>query len=246
MNQQLPIIALDFGTMEELKVFLELFPKGETLNLKVGMEMFYLNGPELVRELVAAGHQIFLDLKLHDIPNTVKRSMTILAQLGVTMVNVHAAGGTPMLQAAREGLLAGTPAGSKPPLLIAVTQLTSTTEALVAQEQLSRVNLADSVAHYAQVTAEAGLEGVVCSPLEAGGVKSALGREFLTVTPGIRLASNDVKADDQHRIATPARAAALGSDFIVVGRPITLAADPVAAYRQIAVEWQAAKTQAKS
>ena len=112
MNQQLPIIALDFGTMEELQAFLELFPKGETLNLKVGMEMFYLNGPELVRELVAAGHQIFLDLKLHDIPNTVKRSMTILAQLGVAMVNVHAAGGTPMLQAAREGLLAGTPAGA--------------------------------------------------------------------------------------------------------------------------------------
>lgn len=241
MDRHLPIIALDFSTVSQLREFLTQFPKGEALNLKVGMEMYYMSGPELVRELVAAGHHIFLDLKLHDIPNTVKRSMSVLAQLGVSMVNVHAVGGSTMLKAAREGLDAGTPEGAKAPLLIAVTQLTSTTESQVLEEQLSSVSLAESVKQYAKTTAEAGLDGVVCSPLEAAEIKAAHGASFLTVTPGIRLASNDVTQDDQYRIATPERAAAIGSDYIVVGRPITRAEHPVSTYRQITTAWQTAK-----
>lgn len=241
MDSKLPIIALDFAKVEELREFLALFPTGETLNLKVGMEMYYLNGPELVRELVAAGHKLFLDLKLHDIPNTVKRSMTVLAQLGVSMVNVHAMGGSTMLEAAREGLIAGSPSGAKAPLLIAVTQLTSTTQEQVADEQLSRVSLEESVMQYAKTTAAAGLDGVVCSPLEAGQIKEAFGKDFLTITPGIRLATNDVSQDDQYRIATPERAAEIGSDYIVVGRPITRADQPLEAYRQVTQAWQAAK-----
>lgn len=241
MESKLPIIALDFATVNELREFLALFPEGEALNLKVGMEMYYMNGPELIRELVAAGHKLFLDLKLHDIPNTVKRSMSILAQLGVSMVNVHAMGGSSMLEAARDGLIAGTPAGIKPPLLIAVTQLTSTTQTQVKDEQLSRVTLDASVLHYAATTAAAGLDGVVCSPLEAAEIKQALGQNFLTVTPGIRLASNQVTQDDQYRIATPEKAAAIGSDYIVVGRPITRAHKPLETYRQLTHAWQIAK-----
>ncbi|MGO4939415.1 orotidine-5'-phosphate decarboxylase [Fundicoccus sp. Sow4_D5] len=246
MDSKLPIIALDFATVNELHEFLTLFPTGETLNLKVGMEMYYMNGPELVRELVAAGHKLFLDLKLHDIPNTVKRSMSILAQLGVSMVNVHAMGGSSMLEAAKEGLVAGTPAGAETPLLIAVTQLTSTTEAQVLNEQLSRVSLNESVSQYAKTTAAAGLDGVVCSPLEAAQIKAALGKNFLTVTPGIRLASNEVTQDDQYRIATPEKAAAIGSDYIVVGRPITRAQKPLETYRQLTQAWQAAKTKGEA
>lgn len=244
MDGKLPIIALDFATVEELREFLNLFPKGETLNLKIGMEMYYMNGPELVRELVAAGHKLFLDLKLHDIPNTVKRSMAVLAQLGVSMVNVHAMGGSKMLEAAKEGLLAGSPstAGAQAPLLIAVTQLTSTTQEQVLEEQLSRVSLEESVSQYAQTTAAAGLDGVVCSPHEAAAIKAKLGQAFLTVTPGIRLASQAISQDDQHRIATPELAAAMGSDYIVVGRPITRADKPLATYRQLTQAWQAAKT----
>lgn len=241
MDGKLPIIALDFSTVNELRDFLKLFPAGETLNLKIGMEMYYMSGPELVRELVAAGHKLFLDLKLHDIPNTVKRSMSVLAQLGVSMINVHAMGGSTMMQAAREGLAAGTPSGAKTPLLIAVTQLTSTTEAQVQDEQLSRVSLDESVMQYAQTTAAVGLDGVVCSPLEVAEIKAAIGQSFLTITPGIRLATNDVTQDDQYRIATPEKAAAIGSDYIVVGRPITQAKDPLTSYRQITQAWQAAK-----
>lgn len=241
MDGKLPIIALDFSTVNELRDFLKLFPAGETLNLKVGMEVYYMSGPELVRELVAAGHKLFLDLKLHDIPNTVKRSMSILAQLGVSMINVHAMGGSPMMQAAREGLAAGTPSGAQTPMLIAVTQLTSTTEAQVQGEQLSRVNLDESVMHYAQTTAAAGLDGIVCSPLEVAKIKTIIPQAFLTVTPGIRLATNEVTQDDQYRIATPEKAAAIGSDYIVVGRPITQAKDPLTSYRQITQAWQDAK-----
>ena len=240
MNPNKPIIALDFATVEELIDFIALFPE-ESLNLKIGMEMYYMTGPALVKQLIDQGHDIFLDLKLHDIPNTVKRSMSMLATLGISMVNVHAMGGSIMMEAARQGLEEGTPEGRERPILLAVTQLTSTTQQQVNDEQLSQTPIDESVLHYASLTAKTGLDGVVCSPLETADIKTLLGQEFLTVTPGIRLTTEEISGDDKYRIATPSQAAQYGSDYIVVGRPITRAKDPVKAYQFIARQWQQAR-----
>lgn len=230
-----PIIALDFSTLSQVTQFLDQF-KGESLFVKVGMELFYQNGPEIVTSLKQLGHDVFLDLKLHDIPNTVQRSMKGIAAMGVDMINVHAAGGKNMMEAAMEGLLSGTPTGHQPPKMIAVTQLTSTTQAMMQQDQLIPVSLMESVLHYAKLTQSAGLDGVVCSALEAKSIKEVTGNEFLCVTPGIRLAGSTV--GDQKRIATPDSARESGSSMIVVGRPITQAEDPVAAYHAIKEQWQ--------
>ena len=226
------IIACDFSSKEAVLDFLGRFPEGEKPFVKIGMELFYGEGPQIVRELKARGHRIFLDLKLHDIPNTVRKAMAVLTRLDVDLVNVHAAGTIEMMRAAREGLTR--PDGSRP-LLIAVTQLTSTDEARMQQELLIRTGLGRAIIHYAQNAKEAGLDGVVCSPLEAAMVKAQCGADFLAVTPGIRFA--DAAADDQRRITTPAQARTLGSDYIVVGRPITAAADPVAAWRRCVDEF---------
>lgn len=222
-----PIIALDFSTRTQVEEFLSKFD--EPLFVKVGMELFYQEGPELVRSIKAMGHQIFLDLKLHDIPNTVESAMRGLAKLGVDMTNVHAAGGMDMMKAAKRGLEGS---GTQ---LIAVTQLTSTDEAGMHEDQLIYVSLEESVLHYAKQAKRAGLDGVVCSVMEAGAIEQACGKDFLKVTPGIRLA--DGNADDQKRIATPAKARLQGSTHIVVGRAITTSDDPAASYRQITNEW---------
>jgi orotidine-5'-phosphate decarboxylase len=229
------IIALDFPGLKETKQFLEPFA-GETLFVKVGMELYYQCGPSIISLLKEKGHHIFLDLKLHDIPNTVKRAMTVLASLQVDLVNVHAAGGTLMMQAAIEGLEAGTLSGKKRPHCIAVTQLTSTSEKQMNEEQLIQTALSDSVLHYAKLAKQSGLDGVVCSPHEAGKIHAEVATDFLTVTPGIRLASST--SDDQKRIATPENARNLGSDMIVVGRPITASPDPFSAYKQILQAWE--------
>ena len=221
------IIACDFPDRETTLAFLDRFQGGRKPFVKIGMELFYGAGPEIVREIKARGHRIFLDLKLHDIPNTVKKAMQVLSALDVDMVNVHAAGTVAMMRAALEGL---TRADGTRPLLIAVTQLTSTSEEVLHRELLVSSSMNDTIAQYAQNAREAGLDGVVCSPLEAARVKEACGKDFLTVTPGIRFAG--AATDDQVRITTPARARELGSDFIVVGRPITAAEDPVAAYQR--------------
>lgn len=236
-----PIIALDFPDQAAVKTFLAQFPQEMRLYVKVGMELFYSAGPDIVRFLVTAGHDVFLDLKLHDIPHTVEQSMRVLAGLGVRLTNVHAAGGVAMMQAAQAGLIAGTPAGKLPPQLIAVTQLTSTSEQQMQQEQLVNTSLINSVTHLAQLTQQAGLAGVVCSALEAQQIKQATSPDFLCITPGIRLATN--RTDDQQRVVTPTAAATYGSDRLVVGRPITQAADPVSAYRQIKQLWEAAHDQ---
>ena len=207
----------------------------EPLYVKVGMELYYQNGPYVVDRIKSLGHKIFLDLKLHDIPNTVHRAMKGLAGLGIDMVNVHAAGGVKMMAAAKEGLIAGTPAGMEIPKLIAVTQLTSTSQIKMQQEQLIPTTLLESVLHYAQLTHSAGLDGVVCSPLEAKAIKEATTSQFLTVTPGIRLEHS--QQDDQIRIMTPRLANKSGADYIVVGRPITLADDPVDQYMKIKHQW---------
>ncbi|WP_270993133.1 orotidine-5'-phosphate decarboxylase [Listeria seeligeri] len=230
-----PIIALDFQTYQEVETFLAKF-SGEALSVKVGMELFYSNGPMIVEKIKQQNHEIFLDLKLHDIPNTVKSAMTGLAKMGVDMVNVHAAGGKKMMEYAREGLEIGA-TGGKRPLLIAVTQLTSTSEADMHEEQLVKASLLESVIHYSDLTKQAGLDGVVCSALEAEEIKLRNGADFLRVTPGIRLASD--AADDQIRVVTPEKARLIGSSHIVVGRSITRAADPVAAYNQVLKEWNA-------
>ena len=196
------------------------------------MELYYGAGNEIVREIKRRGHKIFLDLKLHDIPNTVRKAMKVLSALDVDMTNVHAAGTVEMMRAALEGLTR--PDGTRP-LLIAVTQLTSTSEEAMQKQLLINAGINDTIAHYARNAREAGLDGVVCSPLESALVKEACGKDFITVTPGIRFA--DAAADDQVRITTPARAREIGSDFIVVGRPITAAADPVAAYRRCVKEF---------
>ena len=231
MNKDV-IIACDFPDRETTLAFLDRFRDGRKPFVKIGMELFYGAGPDIVREIKARGHRIFLDLKLHDIPNTVKKAMKVLSALDVDMVNVHAAGTVAMMKAALEGL---TRADGTRPLLIAVTQLTSTSEETMQKELLIGAGINDTIVKYAQNAREAGLDGVVCSPLEAAMVKAACGDGFLTVTPGIRFA--DAAADDQVRITTPARAREIGSDFIVVGRPITAAPDPVAAYQRCLKEF---------
>ena len=222
MNRDV-IIACDFKDQADTLAFLDKFQEEKPF-VKIGMELFYGEGPDIVRAIKDRGHKIFLDLKLHDIPNTVHKAMKNLARLGVDMTNVHAAGTIDMMRAAKEGL-------GEDALLIAVTQLTSTTEERMQRELLIGAPIADTVAHYARNTKEAGLNGVVCSPLEAALVKEACGRDFITVTPGIRFADGDV--GDQKRIMTPALARETGTEFIVVGRPITQAADAVAAYRRV-------------
>lgn len=220
------IIACDFPSWEKTKEFLDLF-QDEKPFLKIGMQLFYAEGPQAVREIKARGHKIFLDLKLHDIPNTVKKAMRSLSQLDIDMCNVHAAGTIEMMKAALEGLTR--PDGSRP-LLIAVTQLTSTDEETLHSELLIGKSMDETVMHYAKNAKKAGLDGIVCSPLEAAKVKQVCGDSFLTITPGVRFEGGDV--GDQKRVTTPAKANEIGSDFIVMGRPITQAADPVAAYRQ--------------
>lgn len=221
------IIALDFNHSKETFEFLDTFQNLHPF-VKIGMELFYAEGPTMVRDLKQRGHKVFLDLKLHDIPNTVRKSMRVLAGLGVDICNLHAAGTGAMMRAALEGLTEGSTSGQRP-LLVAVTQLTSTSEEVMQQELLIAKPIEETVRHYAMNAQSAGLDGVVCSPLESGLVKAACGANFLTITPGIRFAG--AAGDDQSRITTPARARELGSDFIVVGRPITQAADPVEAYR---------------
>ena len=225
------IIALDFDSKEKTLVFLDRFTEEKPF-VKIGMELYYAEGPAIVREIKARGHKIFLDLKLHDIPNTVKKAMSVLRELDVDMTNLHAAGTKAMMEAALEGLTR--PDGTRP-LLIAVTQLTSTSQERMEADLLIRENLDDVVMHYAKCAAEAGLAGVVCSPLEAGKVHEKCGADFVTVTPGVRFADGDV--GDQVRVTTPARAKEIGSDYIVVGRPITQADDPVAAYRRCVAEF---------
>ena len=219
------IIALDFDSREKTLAFLDQFT-GRKPFVKIGMELFYAEGPAIVREIKARGHRIFLDLKLHDIPNTVKKAMAVLSALDVDMVNLHAAGTRAMMTAALEGLTR--PDGTRP-LLIAVTQLTSTGQESMEREIGIPKPLEEVVLDYARNAAAAGLDGVVCSPLESQAIHETCGSGFVTVTPGIRFA--DAQSDDQVRITTPARAREIGSDYIVVGRPITQAADPVAAYQ---------------
>ena len=226
------IIACDFESKEKVLAFLDKFTGEKKPFVKIGMELFYAEGPAIVREIKARGHKIFLDLKLHDIPNTVKKAMAVLSRLDVDMVNVHAAGAGAMMAGALEGLTR--PDGTRP-LLIAVTQLTSTSQEQMEKEILIEKPLEDVVAGYALNAKNSGLDGVVCSPLEAGKIHEVCGNEFFTVTPGVRFA--DAKKDDQTRITTPAGAKAIGSDYIVVGRPITQAADPVAAYERCCAEF---------
>ena len=225
------IIACDFASREQTLAFLDKF-QAEKPFVKIGMELYYAEGPQIVREIKARGHKIFLDLKLHDIPNTVKKAMAVLSRLDVDICNLHCAGTVSMMQAALEGLTR--PDGTRP-LLIGVTQLTSTDQTRMENDLWIREPIDQVILHYAQNAKLAGLDGVVCSPLEAGAVHDRCGAEFLTVTPGVRFADGDV--GDQVRVTTPARAKELGSDYIVVGRPITAAADPVAAYRRCVEEF---------
>lgn len=227
------IIALDFESKEKALSFLDQFA-GEPKKpfVKIGMELYYAAGPDIVREIKARGHQIFLDLKLHDIPNTVKKAMSVLSGLDVDMLNLHAAGTKAMMEAALEGVTR--PDGSRP-LVIAVTQLTSTSQERMESDLLIREPIDQVVLYYAQCARDAGLDGVVCSPLEAGKVHGACGETFLTVTPGVRFADGDV--GDQVRVTTPEKAREIGSDYIVVGRPVTQAADPAAAYRRCVAEF---------
>ena len=225
------IIACDFASKEECFSFLDKFT-GKKPFVKIGMELFYAEGPQIVREIKARGHKIYLDLKLHDIPNTVKKSMAVLSRLDVDMTNLHAAGTVSMMEGALEGLTR--PDGTRP-LLIAVTQLTSTDQERMEKDLLIKEPIDKVVMHYASNAAKAGLDGVVCSPLEAEKVHNTCGKSFLTVTPGVRFADGDV--GDQKRVMTPAEAKKIGSDYIVVGRPITAAADPVAAYERCVEEF---------
>lgn len=225
------IIACDFASAAETFAFLDRFTEEKPF-VKIGMELFYAEGPQIVREIKKRGHKIFLDLKLHDIPNTVMKAMAVLSRLDVDMCNLHAGGTIPMMEAALKGLTR--PDGSRP-LLIAVTQLTSTDQAHMESDLLIDRPMDEVVMHYAENAKTAGLDGVVCSPLEAAKVHERCGKAFLTVTPGVRFADGDV--GDQKRIATPERAKEIGSDYIVVGRPITQAADPVTAYRRCVREF---------
>lgn len=230
MNKDV-IIACDFASAEETYRFLDKMGDVKPY-VKIGMELYYAEGPAIVRELKRRGHKIFLDLKLHDIPNTVKKAMAVLSRLDVDMCNLHAAGTIEMMKAALEGL---TREDGTRPILLAVTQLTSTSEERMHNDLLIPGNIGDVVVHYAKNAQAAGLDGVVCSPLEAGMVKEACGTDFYTVTPGIRFADGVV--GDQVRITTPAKAREIGSDFIVVGRPITAAEDPIAAYQRCVAEF---------
>ncbi|MGQ9007312.1 orotidine-5'-phosphate decarboxylase [Bacillus stercoris] len=239
MKNNLPIIALDFASAEETLAFLAPFQQ-EPLFVKVGMELFYQEGPSIVKQLKERNCELFLDLKLHDIPTTVNKAMKRLASLGVDLVNVHAAGGKKMMQAALEGLEEGTPAGKKRPSLIAVTQLTSTSEQIMKDELLIEKSLIDTVVHYSKQAEESGLDGVVCSVHEAKAIYQAVSPSFLTVTPGIRMSED--AANDQVRIATPAIAREKGSSAIVVGRSITKAEDPVKAYKAVRLEWEGIKS----
>ncbi len=241
MNQlnQRPIIALDFSTWQEVEDFLRFFPEEEKLFVKIGMELFYQEGPEIVRYLKDAGHDVFLDLKLHDIPNTVEKAMRGLAKLGVDVTCVHAAGGIRMMEAAMRGLEEGTPEGGKRPLLLAITQLTSTSEEEMHADQLIEVPLEKSVIHYANCAKKAGLDGVVSSAWEVEAIKETAGDEFVCLTPGIR--PEGTVAGDQTRVVTPSQAREIGSTFIVVGRPITQATDPYEVYRTIQTEWSQPK-----
>ena len=225
------IIACDFDSAEKTFAFLDKF-EGKKPFVKIGMELYYAEGPEIVREIKRRGHKIFLDLKLHDIPNTVKKGMAVLSRLDVDMTNLHAAGTKRMMEAAIEGLTR--PDGTRP-ILIAVTQLTSTDQESMENDLLIKEPIDKVVMHYASCAKEAGLDGVVCSPLEAGKVHDICGKDFVTVTPGVRFADGDI--GDQKRVMTPAEAKRIGSDYIVVGRPITAAADPVAAYERCVREF---------
>ena len=227
------IIACDFDSKEKVFSFLDKFESEERKPfVKIGMELYYAEGPEIVREIKRRGHKIFLDLKLHDIPNTVKKSMAVLSRLDVDMTNLHAAGTGRMMEAAIEGL---TREDGTRPMLIAVTQLTSTDEETMKADLLINEPIDKVVMHYASVAKRSGLDGVVCSPLEAGKVHETCGKDFVTVTPGVRFADGDI--GDQKRVMTPAAAKEIGSDYIVVGRPITAAEDPVAAYRRCVAEF---------
>ena len=225
------IIACDFASKEQVFTFLDKFT-GKKPFVKIGMELFYAEGPEIVREIKARGHKIFLDLKLHDIPNTLKKSMAVRSRVDVDMTNLHAAGTVSMMEAALEGLTR--PDGTRP-MLIAVTQLTSTDQERMENDLLIKAPIDEVVMHYAANAAKAGLDGVVCSPLEAQKVHNRCGKSFVTVTPGVRFADGDI--GDQKRVMTPAAAKEIGSDYIVVGRPITAADDPVAAYKRCVAEF---------
>ena len=225
------IVACDFSSAEQVFSFLDQFQDIKPF-VKIGMELYYAEGPAIVRAIKARGHKIFLDLKLHDIPNTVKKAMAVLSSLDVDICNLHAAGTTAMMKSALEGL---TRADGSRPLLIAVTQLTSTDQAAMENDLMIHAPMDEVVMHYAQTAKNAGLDGIVCSPLEAGKVHQRCGSSFLTVTPGVRFADGDV--GDQKRVMTPAAAREIGSDYIVVGRPITAAADPVAAYKRCVAEF---------
>ena len=227
------IVACDFASAEATFAFLDKFAGCERKPfLKIGMELYYAEGPSIVREIKARGHKIFLDLKLHDIPNTVKKAMNVLSRLDVDITNLHAGGTVRMMEAALEGLTR--PDGTRP-LLIAVTQLTSTDQESMENDLLIKAPIDEVVMHYASCAAESGLDGIVCSPLEAGKVHDTCGADFLTITPGVRFADGDI--GDQKRVMTPAAAKEIGSDYIVVGRPITAAADPVAAYERCVREF---------
>ena len=226
------IVACDFSSAEQVFAFLDLFKSGRKPFVKIGMELFYAEGPQIVREIKKRGHQIFLDLKTHDIPNTVKKSMAVLSGLDVDLCNLHASGTVRMMEAAIEGLTK--PDGTRP-LLIAVTQLTSTDQESMENDLLIKEPIDQVVMHYAANAKKAGLDGVVCSPLEAGKVHNLCGKDFLTVTPGVRFADGEI--GDQKRVMTPAQAKEIGSDYIVVGRPITAAEDPVAAYNRCVAEF---------
>ena len=225
------IVACDFASAEQTFAFLDKFT-GKKPFVKIGMELYYAEGPSIVKEIKARGHKIFLDLKLHDIPNTVKKAMAVLRNLDVDITNLHAAGATAMMQGALEGL---TREDGTRPLLIAVTQLTSTDQESMERDILIKEPIDKVVMHYAMTAKNAGLDGIVCSPLEAGKVHDTCGKNFLTITPGVRFADGDI--GDQKRVMTPAAAKEIGSDYIVVGRPITAAADPVAAYERCVAEF---------
>lgn len=230
-----PIIAFDFASKQEIETFLTHFPISEKLFVKIGMELFYQEGPAIVNFLRSQGHDIFLDLKLHDIPNTVQKAMRGIAKMGVKITNVHAAGGVEMMQAAKQGLSEGTKENQTIPELIAVTQLTSTSEEQMHEDQLIEVSLQESVLHYAKCAEKAGLEGVVCSTHEVEKIHHATNDTFICLTPGIR--PQGASVGDQKRVMTPAKAREIGSNYIVVGRPITQAENPYESYLQIKKEW---------